>query len=397
MKRFLTRCLVLGLAVLPAQVKAADPPKPAKDAGGVPAMVLSVEETAITRLPAPGKGGEAAVVLPADDKGCTPLLAPAKGCAPVSDCGPAPACDEHPAESSGNRFLAFADYLYWSVHGANVPYAQQFFGVDPATAVPRGPVEDVSPRYTNGARLGAGFGVCDNGWIVGTYTYFHDTNSSSVRAVDPFIIRSLLNFPNTVNAAATNLQANAQMTIDLQMGDIDYEWNFCHGDHLSLSFISGARYGHMDQKMLAAYQITGTTLINPLIYFDGGGPRTGLSGEYKISGGFYGYTKGMVSLLAGEFTGTYTQVNTFTGLVGNTTLRDDRIVPVTELEVGVGWCSSSGRVRLSAGYYVGSWFNTVTIGSFASSVQAVNFTRNASNNTDTMTFDGFVGKLELRF
>ena len=37
--------------------------------------------------------------------------------------------------------------------------------------------------------------------------------------------------------------------------------------------------------------------------------------------------------------------NIFTGLVGNTSFRDDRVVPVLELELGFGWQSESGRVR----------------------------------------------------
>jgi hypothetical protein len=368
MKRFLTRCLVLGLAVLPAQAKA-DPPKPAKPDAGVPA-----------------------VVLPADDKACPTLLSTDSCSAPAVKCD-----DQCPAERDRSRFKGSFEYLYWSVHDSNVAYGQQFFGNDPATSVPRGPVDSVSPRYSSGVRLGVGAAVSDCGWVVGTYTDFHDTATSSVRAVDPFVIRSLLNLPNTTNAMVQSLQAQAAMSIDLQTADLEYQWLFCHTDHLNLTFLAGARFGHIDQKMLAAYEVTGTTVINPLVNFDGGGPRLGLEGEYKINGGFYGYTKGAVNLLAGEFTGTYAQYNTFTGFVGATFIRDDRLVPVTELELGFGWQSCTGRVKLSGGYYVGSWFNTMTIGSLATSVQTVNFTRNANNNKDVMTFDGLVGRLELSF
>jgi hypothetical protein len=331
---------------------------------------------------------EPAVVLPPAVREVNPGHAP--------ECGPAP-CVAQPAAPCHPQYMGFADYLYWSVHNSNVPFAQPFDGVDPFTSVPRGPVAQVSPRFEMGFRVGGGVAVGDDGWLVGTYTYFRDTAGASITAPDRFVLHSNLAFPNTVNSAGDSLNASATMSIDLQMGDLDYKWNFLHGEHLSLSFISGGRFAHLDQKMLANYEITGTTTIVPSIYFDGGGPRTGLEGEYRISHGFYGYGKGTANLLVGEFSGSYVERNIFTGLVGSTSFRDDRVVPVLELELGFGWQSESGRVRVSAGYYVGSWFNTMTIPSLANSIQNNNFTRNANNNQDTLTFDGLVGRIEFRF
>jgi hypothetical protein len=375
MKRFLTRCMVLGLAVLPAQAKA-DPPSAANSNAGV-----------------------AAVVLPADDKPATgksasPLLS-TDSCS-ASPCPVSPCYDQPAPEHCQSRFDVFAEYLYWSVHNQNIAYAQPFDGVG-VLSVPRGDVAQVSPRYTNGFRLGAGVGVGDDGWLVGTYTYFHDTATSTITASTPFVLHSFLTFPNTTDSAGDSQKASAAMAIDLQLADLDYKWNFLSCEHVTLTWVNGFRYAHEDEKLLVTQQITGTTLIAPTISFDGGGPRTGLEGEYRIGNGLFGYTKAMASLLAGEFDGTYIERNIFTGLVGNTTIRDDRLVPILELELGFGWQSSSGRVRISGGYYVGSWFNAMTIPSLANSIQATNFTHNANNNSDNMTFDGLVGRLEFRF
>jgi hypothetical protein len=366
MKRFLTRCLILGLAVLPAQAMAQSPVAPT------------------------GTSTSAPLVMPADTKDLKPV--------PAADCTPAPVCVvRQPDCESPARIMGFAEYLYWSVHDSNVAFAQPFDGVDPFNSVPRGPVAQVAPRYENGFRVGAGVAICQDSWVVGTYTYFRDTSSASINAPFGDVLHSNLAFPNTVNSAGDSLSANAKFDINLQMADVDYKWNFLNCEHLSLTFLAGARYGHLDQNLNANYVITGTTTVNSNINFDGGGPRTGLEGEYKILGGFYGYGKGTANLLAGQFSGSYTERNIFTGLVGDTSIKDERIVPVLEMELGFGWQSCNGRVRVSAGYYVGSWFNMMTIPSLANSIQNDNFTRNANNLKDTMTFDGLVGRVEFRF
>jgi hypothetical protein len=430
MKKFMFYCLALAVAVLPAAVKAG-PPIGAKDDGGVDAVVSPEDSQEVRTLPPPvakmppvalpaetrnvriapvptanvppmvmtadtkdtkisaaPAGKPPVVLLPADTHAVR--VVPAPECAPAACAAPSPA-------PCRDGFMGFAEYLYWSVHNSNVPFAQPFDGVDPFTSVPRGPVAQVSPRFESGFRVGAGVAVGDCGWLVGTYTNFRNTTGAAITAPDGFVLHSNLAFPNTVNSSGDSLNASAVMSIDLQMGDLDYKWNFLKGEHLSLSFISGGRFAHLDQKMLATYELTGTTYISPNIYFDGGGPRTGLEGEYRISHGFYGYGKGTANLLVGEFSGSYVERNIFTGLVGNTSFRDDRVVPVLELELGFGWQSESGRVRVSAGYYVGSWFNAMTIPTLANSIQNNNFTRNANNNQDTLTFDGLVGKIEFRF
>jgi len=185
--------------------------------------------------------------------------------------------------------------------------------------------------------------------------------------------------------------------IDLVTADIDYKCLFVNTHCLQLSWLAGARYGHLDQKLVANYLIPGSTTVNSQILFNGGGPRAGLEGEYKIRAGFFGYGKGVMNLLAGDFKASYTERNIFTGLVGDTSVREERIVPVLELELGLGWQSPKGRVRVSGGYYVGTWFNTLTTPSLAEGIQNNNFTTNGNNFRDSITFDGLVGRVEFRY
>ncbi len=369
MKRFLTRILILGLAVLPAQAKAQSP--------------WSMSSDIISVTPA----------QTADSGALKPAIAPP----PLSTSCPSatiPCCQP---DCTHQRIEISAEYLYWSVHDSNVPFAQAFDGTDPFNSVPRGPVGMVAPKYDNGFRIGAGVAVSDCSWVVGTYTYLHDSSNASLSAPSGDVLHSYLAFPNTTNSAGDSLKANASFAIDLQTFDLEYKCNFIDNSHFTLTWLAGARYGHLDQKVLANYDITGTTTVESHVNFDGGGPRAGLEGEYRILGGFYGYGKSIASLLAGQFSGSYEERNLFTGLVGQTSIQEERVVPILELELGLGWQSSNGRIRVSAGYYVGSWYNTVSVPTFAQAIQNTNYTSNSNNLKDTMTFDGVVGRVEFRY
>jgi hypothetical protein len=295
------------------------------------------------------------------------------------------------------RVLVFGDYLLWTLHGADVPFAQVANGIAPATAVPAGPVTTVSPTYTSGFRGGAGVAVCDNSWIVGTVTYLRTGNNSDAIAPAGLVLRSLLAFPNTLNAAGDSLTAHAEYHTTLVMADIDYKTAFVTTDNLLLSWFAGGRYVHLDQHLNALYQITGETTVESRVNFDGGGPRAGLNGQYRIAGGFYGYGVGAVNLIAGKFSGQAVQNNIFAGQQGQTAVNENRVVPILELELGFGWMSANGRVRVSGGYYVSSWYNTMTVPTLQAGIQGTNFTTNSNNLRDNIVFDGLVGRLEIRY
>ncbi|MFO0965131.1 MAG: Lpg1974 family pore-forming outer membrane protein [Gemmataceae bacterium] len=298
-----------------------------------------------------------------------------------------------------SRFLVFGDGLYWTVHNSSVTYAQPFNGNNPAIAVPRGPVATVEQTYEPGFRVGAGFAVNDHSWIIATFTYMQNTADDNVQILNAGdVLRSPLIFPNTANAAFAPLSAQAGYHITMYTGDIDYKCAFVDNDCLRLSWLAGARYGHLRQNLDVAYQeILGVDRIHANVGFDGGGPRVGLDGEYRVKCGLYGYARGALSLVAGTFTSLYEQRDIFGGLVAQSSINETRIIPILELELGVGWRSQNDRVRVAAGYYVGSWFNTLTIPGIVQGVQNNNFQTIGNNFRDNLTFDGVVARIEFRF
>jgi hypothetical protein len=293
--------------------------------------------------------------------------------------------------------MIFGDFLYWTVHGADVPFAQAFDGIDPVNSVPRGPVGVASPRFQPGVRVGGGVSICDNAWLVGTFTYFHTQRDASISAPNGDVLHNFLVFPNSTSSAPDSLTSALNYHITLYMADLDYKCAFVNNCHLLMNWVAGVRYGHTDQGLLNTFQVTGVTTVDSHIDFDGFGPRVGIEGQYQMRCGFYGYGQGMFNVLFGQYRGNTTEQNVFTGLVGQTSVTANRAIPILEMEVGLGWQSPKGCFRLSGGYYVGSWFNTMTMTSLSSGIGGVNFTTNGNNFRDTMTFDGFVLRGELRF
>jgi hypothetical protein len=69
------------------------------------------------------------------------------------------------------------------------------------------------------------------------------------------------------------------------------------------------------------------------------------------------------------------------------------VVPILDLELGVGWTSKSGRLKLNVGYMISSWFNMVKTEEFIHAVHLNDF----NDLDDVLSFDGLVGQAELSF
>jgi hypothetical protein len=353
------------------------------------------EQVIIKTLPAkvnrPSAAVESTPFVPAVPEGGACTSCGSGGCpqAPVVGC-------ECKQKEHHLCFDIYGDFLYLRPRGTNVPYAQPFNGAIPL-AVPSGPVAVANPDWSSGFRVGGGVAIGDCSWLTADFAYYDVTTNGSIQAGPPLSLNSLLLFPTTVNANNPAQSAVAHYDIQFKYGDIDFHQLIWGGPRWHLDYLVGARYAHLEQDLNVTYDILGATNVRSHINFDGGGGRLGLEGEYKVCHGFYTYGKGIASLLGGHFGGDYTQRNVFAGLQAQTTIGEDRVVPQLDLELGAGWASPKGHVRLSAGYYLSSWFNTMTMPSFVQGVQNVNYTTNGNNFRDTLTFDVFLGRVEFRY
>ncbi len=69
-----------------------------------------------------------------------------------------------------------------------------------------------------------------------------------------------------------------------------------------------------------------------------------------------------------------------------------------DLELGGGWQSNCGHLRVTCGYMISSWFNAVTTDQWIRAVGRGNFVGQPdSMSYDTLMFDGLTVRAELRF
>ncbi len=296
------------------------------------------------------------------------------------------------------RCMVFGDFLYLQARGADVPFAQPFDGVNPLS-VPKGTVGVADPDYAPGFRVGAGFALGKSGQegIFVSYSRYESNTDASIDAPTGLVLRSFAVFPSTLNAAADSLRASARYDIDFHVADADYRKVFCVTDTYRMYWLAGSRFAHLDQDLRGTFSILGKTTVNSSINFDGFGPRLGLGGECLCGHGFYMYGSGVANILFGHFGASYLQRNVFAGTQARTDIGDDRIVPNLELELGMGWTSPSGCLSLRSGYLVSTYCNTMTTNSLIQGVRASNFTTNGDNFRDTLTFDGFTTRIEMRY
>jgi hypothetical protein len=335
---------------------------------------------------------------------CPPECPPSYGppCPPTLAAPTSPYATPGYNQTPTYRVRLYGDVMFLQPSGGAVTnYALPVSGAViplPDSPVPLGPVSELNPAYTPGFRAGLGVRMTPMGEWAGMVTYLKaDTNNSVEAMPGGGVLESLVFHPGTPAAHAGFLDASANSSLTMMLGDIEYRGmvpNYT-GPYQTLDFVLGARYAQLDQDFSA--QFSNAVMIenmNTAITFKGAGLRLGLEGERRNQRcGFLVYGRGYASFVTGQFSSTFTQQDNFAGTVANTSWTDDRIVPILDLELGLGWRSPRERFLLSAGYMVSAWYNFVSNEEFIRSVQSGTY----DNCKDTMVFDGPVARAEVRF
>ena len=317
------------------------------------------------------------------------------GAAGCADCGDDPCCCSPMWQ---HRCGVFADILFLRPGNVDLVYAVEQTSFDPALASPTGPVGQANIDNGTGFRIGAGWAIDNCASFVATYTCFESDTVDEIRATPGNVLNLNVGHPSVVTSGATSIAASAAYDIDFQLLDIDYRallWGTCDS---AINYTAGLRYAHLSQDFLASQEIfgaAGLTTVDTQIDFDGMGVRFGLDGIKRRPGtGLLLYAKGDVNFVGGEFKANYRQTNQFGGaaVIGNN-LEDYRIVTILDAELGLGWQSQCRRFRVTGGYAVSGWLNTLTTGSYIDGVRAGSY----NDLTETMTFDGLVTRCELSF
>jgi hypothetical protein len=295
------------------------------------------------------------------------------------------------------KWRIYGDFLYLRPRSAEVVYAVPFNGPDtPQGDVPIqvGRIAAVDPDYEPAFRVGFDHIVSDCGSIGVEYAQLDSSTSDSLTVDAPIVIRSTVIHPSTVDAATDWLSAEANYDIRYKLVNLDYRRVFLCGDRHHLDWLIGACYGHLEQEFRSTFSDLEIETINTDVNFDGGGIRLGLEGERQAAcSGFLVYGRASASFFAGQFRARYFQGSVSDPEIVEADWAAGRIVPKLDLELGLGWASCNGCLRLTGGYMVSAWYNTVRTADYISAVQRNDF----GGLNDAMTFDGLVVRGELRY
>ncbi len=301
--------------------------------------------------------------------------------------------EECPDPFWAHRTGLFGEFIYWSPRELDLRYATRVDGTV-SSAVPLARPATADPTYQPGFRVGGSLALDCEQSIVVAYTYYRSDTTDSISATgDGQWIRPDTVHPNTLTVASDRLLAVANYDTRFQMADLGYKHLLWCTDTSAVNYVFGVRYAELDHDFTGNYTNEDVITVTTDINFTGIGPRFGLDAERLFGAHLFGYGKLFGTLLMGEFRSDYLQQQNTIITQATTGFVDDRVVPQLELEFGIGWQSTCGRVRVSAGYYVGAWFNTVTTAELIEGAQADNF----NHVSDTIVFDGLTARAELRF
>lgn len=315
----------------------------------------------------------------------------------VEDPGTAPSDSVEPIPLWAHRSSVWADFLFAKVRGADVTYATPVDGTL-STSVPLGPQAVTGLDYQPGYRVGGAWAIDCWSSVTANYLSYQTSTEDNAHLAGGggTFFRADTVLPGTLNVAADSLTARAFNYVDIQTADVNFKSLLWYGDCYSVNYVLGAKYSHLDQQFNARYSVLGKTNVDTDVDFDGAGPRVGLEGErFFLNSGFMTYSKGALNLLCGASSAKYVQTNVFTGIQGQTSLSQGRVVFMPELELGAGWQNCTGRFRVTAGYYVAGWFNMLSTPEYLSTVRTDQ--NSFEHQVKTLTLDGMTLRAEYRY
>lgn len=301
------------------------------------------------------------------------------------------------------RLVLFGEFLY--LRASDAAMTNYAVPVDAAGA-PMGSVAFVEQSWEPGFRAGFDWVWNDYSRWVAAYSEI-DMKTTDMASVDPTSTLGLQQFvlhPSTAAAGEFYQTASARGDVKMRLGDIEYRRVYLE-DWYRWDFLVGARYAGLDQRFRAEFTnaTPRTAMVDADVKFDGGGIRFGTRGDWRSSQhGFFIYAQATTSFIAGQFSSRFTQMDSVGGLVANTSRKDDRIINLTDAELGVGWHSPSHRWWFSAGYLFNTWSDVVNTAGVIRNAQA-NVASAALGTSfftpirERLTFDGLVARAELRF
>lgn len=314
-------------------------------------------------------------------------------------CGPG-GCGDYCGDCGwSHRLNVFGEFLYLRARDAEVVYASEIDGpiLAGAPGLQAGPLGIVDQDYQPGFRFGVGFTLDNCNQVQVTYSQLDSTSENEIAATGTNVIRSLVSHPNSANAGANWLNANADGNIQFKLLDADYRGLIASSCDYNVSYLVGVRYARFEQSFTANFVNAGVETVAANVDFDGAGLKFGMDFErYGRNQQWFVYGKGYASLIGGRFESNYLQSNQADPVVAATTWEAGRVITMLDMEAGLGWQSCNGNLRMSVGYLYSGWFNTIRMNEWIRAVQNQDYVSSGMSTYDTgITFDGLTARVEV--
>jgi hypothetical protein len=310
-------------------------------------------------------------------------------CTTCEDCCPDPLyC---------HRCGVWADFLYLRPGEVDYIYAVEQTGPLP-TDSPTGQVGRVGFDMFPGWRVGANFAMCDSSSIQASYTWFQATTSNTVTSEGANVLVFQPGIPPIPNVGATSIESSADYAIRFQKFNLDYRSLIYGTCDSAINYSAGIRYVNLEQNLHARQNVgvaVGLSDVRTDINVDAFGIGFGLDAvKRRCDCGLFAYGRTGASFEAGEMQADIRQTLQLvpSATIGNS-LRDYRVLSILDAELGVGWQSHCGRLKLSAGYEFSGWFNALTVPTYILGVQ----NREFSEMIETISFNGLVARALVQF
>jgi len=246
------------------------------------------------------------------------------------------------------RRSPFTDYAIVNPSGGNVPDGQ---------------VVSRDWGWRSAFRTGVGYRLPGSEWSVAFYyTYLHSDDSGAIAAPAGGTLFATLTHPGTVSQVQT---AAAQTSLNYNVFDPEIGRWWRPDPSFAVRVFGGGRFARIDQNFTANYNGGDANLdqVTQRLHFNGGGFRAGTDAAWLLGRGFSLFGRANAALLGGDFHATLVETNN----AGATTLTNigdhfSKVVPVTELTMGLGWQYQT--LRLTAGYSFINWFGLVNVPTF---------------------------------
>jgi hypothetical protein len=313
------------------------------------------------------------------------------------NCGISKCCV---ASCCSPNWQIYGDFLYLRPRNAGLEYAVPMNGPISPGQVPiqEGRTASLNPEFEPGFRVGIGTKFNECSTISASYTRYENSTSDSLAIENPpYVIRSMVMHPSSLDAAADWLNASAQEYMRFEFADADYRRVFYDNGCATINYLVGIRYASLQQQFRSQFESIVREDVNADVNFDGAGFRLGLEAERSGWHNLFLYGKAVANFLGGEFRGNYFQGSSNDPVIAQTVWKEARLVSILECEVGLGWMSCNGHVRASAGYMVNGWLNVVKVPEYISAVQANKYHGPDKIDGNGLVFDGLVSRIELRW